>query len=251
VEKLESASDEKPKKAPEKKPEPKTSENEGEEKSALVRGLNPKFFGTTLTRLLGAAKKSLRSAKAKGPAGKSVLKAKAPKARRKPRARKPAAPAAAPAAAAAAGKVGPARLAGEIGPKLQQQVSNYWPYIGALGAGAGGVAGGYGLGKLLGAAQGEPAPTYMPSGVPDAMAGIEQPGFGDQALSFLGRVGGGGMRGIGSLLGDIGLPGAEEKLHGWAEDPTIRRLVGGGGLTLGTILAIALIRRLLGGGSEA
>lgn len=110
-----------------------------------------------------------------------------------------------------------------------------WPYL----AGAGGAAaGGYGLGSLMGGEEPQPLPE------PSFWEGAQQTG-GD----FLENVGSGTMGGIGSLLGALGLPG-QESLDRWSGQRGTSQAVGGGTVALGTILAIMLLSRLMGGGGD-
>jgi hypothetical protein len=60
---------------------------------------------------------------------------------------------------------------------------------------------------------------------------------------------GGSVLGAGrGLLGAIGLPGLGEKLEAWGQDPTRRKLVGGGTAAIGTLLTALAVRKLLSGG---
>jgi|GEM_PF-5454160 len=252
VEKLESASDEKPKKAPEKKPEPKTSENETA-KEAAGRAMvgSTKKFREGWSRIFGG------KAKPK-PTPKPRRKFQSPKVTR--RQARPSGP------ATRVGTADPTlqTIAGAPVPEAVLQAAaapggaaQWWggltPWQKAKyggGAAAGVLGGGYGLSKLL---EGGAAPTTMASPevaqIMNARAAGGS-GFGDlgQFGGFLGDVGSTGMSGLGDLLGGMGWEGARSTLGKWSDDPTISKLVGGGGLTLGTLLAIALIQRLLGGG---
>jgi hypothetical protein len=104
-------------------------------------------------------------------------------------------------------------------------------------------------------------PTPPPSAPPSAPGGAEPPAEGPSGLDkILSQLGGGletigskSMSGVGSLLGGLGLPGAQEKMRMWSEDPTVSRGVGGGVSALGAVLLAYLLRRLLagqGGGGE-
>ena len=100
-------------------------------------------------------------------------------------------------------------------------------------------------------------PTPPPSASGDAKSTAGGPSGLDKILSQLGggleTIGSKSMSGVGSLLGGLGLPGAQEKMRMWSEDPTVSRGVGGGVSALGAVLLAYLLRRLLagqGGGGE-
>lgn len=83
----------------------------------------------------------------------------------------------------------------------------------------------------------------------------EAPGGMDNILNMLGQglgtIGSKSMSGLGGLLGKIGiLPGAQQQLNMWSQDPTVSKGVGGGVSALGAILIAYLIRRLMAGGGE-
>jgi len=89
-----------------------------------------------------------------------------------------------------------------------------------------------------------------PPSAPAEAAAPEAPGVLSQLGTGLGHLGSAELRGIGALLGSLGLPGAEERLQGWSEHPDIPKYVGGGTTVLGTILAAMLARRLMRGDKE-
>lgn len=73
-------------------------------------------------------------------------------------------------------------------------------------------------------------------------------------LSAIGQhaesLGGGVVGGLGSLLGALGLPGVQKRVETWGQDPSRRRLVGGGTAALGTMLTALAVRKLLSGGRQ-
>lgn len=95
-----------------------------------------------------------------------------------------------------------------------------------------------------------PLEAVTPGGPPASTKRPEEPDLLSQLGTSLGHLGSAEMRGIGSLLGKIGLPGAESKMQEWSERPDISKYVGGGTTALGTILAAMLARKLLGGSRE-
>lgn len=256
---LESASDEKPKKAPEKKPEPKTSENEIDMKKdaagkirraiSVARDLagkaKRKGKPTSKARAKRMTSQAQTSAAQKAEAASN--KALQPIVSSKPKA-KPRAKSKSKAAPAAATSAAPAQLGMSTRNKI----------LAALGASGVGL-GAFGAGSAL--ASNDPGQSTMaadPSVLPMMMSaaqgrGTEQaqgaPYDWGTAGNWLQDIGSGGMGGIGSILSSLGLPGAKS-LTGWAGDPKTSQLVGAGGMTIGTILAIMLLRRLLGGSGE-
>jgi hypothetical protein len=246
VVKLESASDEKPKKAPEKKPESKTSENEikKEAKRARPRPRPKKRRRTPSPYAHGAGSAGIQLAplKPRSFAAQTTQFAMPTqhkvKAKVKPRTPTPdptIPPARAPGATHLTQLMAPPRGTGP-GQWLRE---HKWPLL-ALG----------GMGGLTLANLGRGDDKNQIQGIPPVMTARPQyaPPAGGGFMDFLGNVGGGGMRGLGSILEALGMQNAGDNLRRWSEDPTISRIAGGGGLTLGTLLAVALLQRLLGGG---
>jgi hypothetical protein len=125
------------------------------------------------------------------------------------------------------------------------------------GAGVGGVLGG-GVGAASGAA-GEGAfghRTKLGDEL-ELQTGKRTPkphkalgGIGQTIGSGLETIGGGSMRGLGSVLGKLGLGGAQSKLDEWAGDPTTSKWVGGGVTAAGTLAAALLAKKLMSRGEE-
>jgi len=101
-------------------------------------------------------------------------------------------------------------------------------------------------------------PAQMPAlGAPDMPQPDAAAGGGINMDEILKQLGGGletigskSMSGVGSAMGAMGMPGAQDQLNAWSQDPGVSKGVGGGVSVLGAILAAYLLRRLTAGGGE-
>ena len=97
------------------------------------------------------------------------------------------------------------------------------------------------------------APPAGPEGAPEGApqgGGIDIQKLLAQLGEGLGTIGSKSMSGVGSAMGAMGMPGAQDQLNMWSQDPGISKGVGGGVSALGAILAAYLLRRLMAGGGE-
>ena len=104
---------------------------------------------------------------------------------------------------------------------------------------------------LMGAPPAGPAgaPEGAPEGAPQG-GGIDIQKLLAQLGEGLGTVGSKSMSGVGSAMGAMGMPGAQDQLNAWSQDPGVSKGVGSGVSALGAILAAYLLRRLMAGGGE-
>lgn len=270
---LESASDEKPKKAPEKKPEPKTSENEVDMKKDAA-GVGPARRAISVAMRLAGKGKGKKPRKPIKPTRKADAQRMTSSARTSAgkateiasnKAMQPGIWEAKPKRKAPAKGKGKAKAKPEAASAATAEpgMSSRNKLLLALGAGG---AGGLAAGSAFAGGQGQESMAADPSVIAHMLASAKQRGATEgvdegrqleqgrpydwgTAGNWAQDVGSGGMRGIGSILSALGLPGSTS-LEGWASNPKTSQLVGAGGMTIGTLIALMLLKRLLGGSGE-